>query len=94
MWSQISKEKAALSSAILKESTISTSNSTSTSIATINQKNSIAPYEDSYISTSSEDDNISTSSKDGSSNSHADESSLHDSDIELEKYFYTNSNLE
>ena len=33
--SQISKEKAALSSAILKESTTSTSNSTSTSTATI-----------------------------------------------------------
>ena len=82
------KRKVALSSTILNEST------TSTSIATINQTNNIALSKDSYISTSSEDDNISTCSKDDFSNSHADESSLHDSDIELEKYFYTNSNLE
>ena len=91
---QISKEKAALSSAILKESTTSTSNSTSTSTATINQNNNIAPSEDSYISTRSEDNNITTSSKDDSSNSHADESSHCDSDIELENYFYKNANLE
>ena len=90
--SQISKERAAISSAILKESTTSTSTSTST--ATINQNNNFAPSEDSYISTSSEDDNMSTSSKDDYSNSYADESRLHDSDIELENYFYTNENLE
>ena len=82
--SQIPKEKAALSSAILKESTASTSNSPSTSTATINQNNNITPSEDSYISTSSKDDDISTSSKDNSSNSHDDESSLRDYDIELE----------
>jgi len=92
--SQILKERAALSSAILKESTTSTSNSVSTFTATTNQNNHITPSEDSYISTSSEDDNISTSSKDDSSNSHADESSFRDSDIELENYFYTNVNLE
>ena len=92
--SQISKEKAALSSAILKESTTPTSTSNSTSTAKINQNNNIAPFEDLFISTSSEDHNISTSSKDDSSNSHADESSLRDSDIELENYFYTNANLE
>ena len=92
--SQISKEKAALSSAILKESTISTSTSNSTSTATINQNNNIAPFEDSYISTNNEDDNISTNSKDDSSNSYTDESSLRHSDIELENYLYTNANLE
>ena len=92
--SQISKEKAALSSAILKEWTKSTSNSPSTSTATINQNNNIAPSEDSYISTSIEDDNFSTSSKYDSLNSHADESSLRDSNIELENYFYKNVNLE
>ena len=37
---------------------------------------------------------MSTSSKDDYSNSYADESRLHDSDIELENYFYTNENLE
>ena len=82
------KRKVALSSTILNES------STSTSIATINQTNNIALSKDSYISTSSEDDNISTCSKYNFSNSHADESSLHDSDIELENYVYTNANLE
>ena len=92
--SQISKEKAALSSAILKESTSSTSTSNSTSTTTMNQNNNIAPSEDLFISTSSEDHNISTSSKDDSSNSHTDESSLCDSDIELENYFYTDANLE
>ena len=92
--SQISKEKAALSSAILKESTSSTSTSNSTSTTTINQNNNIAPSEDLFISTSSEDHNTSTSSKDDSSNSHADESIRCDSDIELENYFYTNANLE
>ena len=83
--SQISKEKAALSSAILKESTSSTSTSNSTSTTTINQNNNFEPSENPYISTISEDD---------SSNSHADESSLRDSDIELENYFYTDANLE
>ena len=78
-------QKKILSSTILKESTTSTSTSTSTATATINQNNNIAPSEDSYISTSSEDD---------SSNSHVDESSLYDSDIELENCFYTNTDIE
>ena len=67
----LSKERAAISSTILKESSIFTSSSTTT----INQNNNFEPSEEPYISTSSEDD---------SSNSHVDESSLHDSDIDLE----------
>ena len=67
----LSKARAAISSTILKESSIFTSSSTTT----INQNNNFEPSENPYISTISEDD---------SSNSHVDESSLHDSDIDLE----------
>ena len=60
-------------------------NNYSTFTSTIDQNNNFVPSEEPYISTSSEYD---------FRNSHVDEPSFHDSDIDLENYFYTNTVIE